>query len=357
MALASSGITVSAVKTALGVSNNNVGGLCINTNVNPWSKWKPISADVVTMTLDTLKSKNYGITIKYATTLTNLLSAVQSNSNLGYVYNKPTGISTSPYRLGDFRNYEHNAQLPIFSMYEDGDEVPINGVSSDYSVGIDGIEQVDTEEDTQTYLVKSNLYPTDVKNRGVYITDGTNASWSVGTIPWGNTYWQRFKGKEVTVLEFLTNLTSGTTFVGHTAASTDKFYALPIPLHTIKVTNVSPAGSKIAFPEYEVIDFTDTSYSAVEYRFKMSAVGSTYSGGTITNFRCGLCSDANGTNIIQQRTLASSVTIPSEGTTDFTYSGTFTNTGNSPIVYFCIWYNNALQHKVIPMQQVQQVQQ
>ena len=37
MALASSGITVSAVKTALGVSNNNVGGLCTSTNVNPWS--------------------------------------------------------------------------------------------------------------------------------------------------------------------------------------------------------------------------------------------------------------------------------------------------------------------------------
>lgn len=42
MALASSGITTSLVGNTLGISNRNVGGLCTSSNVNPWSKWKPI---------------------------------------------------------------------------------------------------------------------------------------------------------------------------------------------------------------------------------------------------------------------------------------------------------------------------
>lgn len=352
MALGSSGITVSAVKSALGVSNNNVGGLCTSTSVNPWSKWKPISSNVITMTLSDLKTKNYGITIKNATTLANLLTAVKSNSNLGYVYNKPTGGTASPYRLGDFRNYEHSAQLPVFSMYEDNDEVPINGVSSDYATGIDGMESADSEDDSQKYLVKSNIYPSDVKYRGVYITDGTNSSWSVGTIPWGNTYWQRFKGKTVTVLEFLTNLKDGTTFVGHTAAATDKFYALPIPLHTIKVTNTTPVGSKDVWVDFgsnsmNKIAFSNNTYSSVTYNFQFSSIGDAYRGGTITNVYIGLYKDANCTNMITQKKLADSITLTSEQTGS-NYFGTLTNTGNSPMIYVGFFWNNKLQWKTMP---------
>ena len=63
MALASSGITTSLVGNTLGISNRNVGGLCTSSNVNPWSKWKPIHSTVSTMTLGELKNRNYGIQI------------------------------------------------------------------------------------------------------------------------------------------------------------------------------------------------------------------------------------------------------------------------------------------------------
>lgn len=56
MALASSGITTSLVGNTLGISNRNVGGLCTSSNVNPWSKWKPIHSTVSTMTLGELKN-------------------------------------------------------------------------------------------------------------------------------------------------------------------------------------------------------------------------------------------------------------------------------------------------------------
>lgn len=351
MSLSSSGITVSAVKSVLGKSNNNIGGLCTASNITPWSKWKPISCDAVTLTLDLLKRENYGISIKYATTASSLLTTVRNNGNLGYVYNKPTGVSTSPYRLGDFRYYNHSAIDPILSHYNDNDEVPIYGVSSDYSIALNGIEQVAPDNlDSTDYLTKAHIYPSGVTNRGALITDGTNTYWSVGSIPWGNTYLQKFKGKTVTVLEFLTNLANGKNSQNHTSSSTDRFYALPNPLHSIKVTNVSPAGSKFAFPVYTTISFTDTTYSKVNYNFYLSAVGNVYTGGSLTNLYCGLASDVKGVNIIQQKRLICD-SVPSEGTTT-NFSGTFNNTGNSPLVFFCIWYNNKLQHTTQIMQDV-----
>lgn len=349
MALASSGITVSAVKTALGSSNNNVGGLCKATNINPWSVWKPISLDAVTLTRALIKGANYGITIKYATNATAAYNAVKENSNLGYVYNRPTGISTSPYRLGDFRNYNHSAQVPVFSMFNNGDEVKIGGVSSDYSVQIAGIEQAIPDNlDSTDYLTKAHIYPSDVVNRGVLITDGTNTSWSVGVIPWGNASWQRFKGKTVTVFEFMTNLASGKNTTNHTSNNADRFYALPDPIHTITVSSSSPSGSKLAFPVYRSITFTNSTFSTVSYDFCLSAVGDVYAGGSISNMLCGICSDKDGVNIITQKRLICD-SVPSEGTTSY-FTGTLNNNTGSSIVYFCIWYNNKLQHSTLVMQ-------
>ena len=352
MSLASSGITVSAVKSALGVSNNNVGGLCSSANVNHWSKWKPIAANVTTLTLNDLKTANYGITIKYATTPANLLSLVQSNSNKGYVYNKPTGISTSPYRLGDFRNYNHSAAIPVESHYKDNDVVKINGVSSDYKEGVDGIETYEPNDlDSIDYLTKSHIYPSTVKHRGIYITNGTTTAWSVGSIPWGQPQWQRFKGTTCTTLEFLTNLPDGTNSVTHTASSTDLFYALPEPLHTITASNATPSGSKDVWVNYIDLSFTDNTYAKVNYKFNFSSIGDAYAGGTLNRIMVGLASDSKGVNIISQATVVSgSITIGGEATSSV-YSGTLTNRNQSPMVYFCIWYNSALKFVTMPMQE------
>ena len=350
MALASSGITVSAVKSALGSSNNNVGGLCTATNINHWSKWKPISLDATTLTLSLLKNANYGITIKYGSTVAAAYNAVTSNSNVGYVYNKPTGISTSPYRLGDFRNYNHSAIIPLEAHFKDNDVIKIGGVSSGYATGLEGLETpIPDDLDSTDYITYAHIYPSGVKNRGAYITDGTNSYWSVGTIPWGDSNWQKFKGKTCTVFEFLTNIASGTKSTTYTTQSTDRFYALPYPIHTISVSSSSPSGSKHSFPVYDYIEFTDTTWATVKYSFCLSAVGDTYAGGSVTNLRIGLAKDNKGVNIITQRSLIPE-NVPSEGTTSY-WSGNLTNTGNSSMVFFCIWYNNALQHVTQPMQE------
>ena len=61
MALSSTGITTSLVGNAIGSSSRNVGALCSSSLINEWSKWKPISSNVGTMTLAELKNRNYGI--------------------------------------------------------------------------------------------------------------------------------------------------------------------------------------------------------------------------------------------------------------------------------------------------------
>ena len=82
MALASSGITTSLVGNTLGISNRNVGGLCTSSNVNPWSKWKPIHSTVSTMTLGELKNRNYGIQIIQANNPTSLVSAIKAKHTI-----------------------------------------------------------------------------------------------------------------------------------------------------------------------------------------------------------------------------------------------------------------------------------
>lgn len=350
MALANSGITTSAVGNAIGTNSRDVGTLCTSSLINIWSVWKPIGHTATTLNYNLLEQANFGIDIKSATTAASLLTIVTNNGNLGYTYNKPT--SNSGFRLGDFRNYDHSANLPVDSQFKDNDEVKIGGVDSTYSTAINSPEVVTPDDlSSVTYLTVGHLYPSGLR-RGVLFTDGTNTSWSVSTIHWGNTYWQRFKGKTVTALEFLTNLPSGTTFLGHTSAASDRFYALPNPKHSIKVSSSAPAGSKIAFPVYNTLTFTNSTNSVVSYNFKLSAVGDTYRGGTITNFRCGLASDMKGINVITQKLLSNSVNIPAEGTTT-DYFGTFNNSGNSALVFFCIWYNNSLQHVSNVMQEVQ----
>ena len=349
MALSSTGITTAAVGNILGTTSRDVGALCTNSNINIWSVWKPISSTATTLTYDILKNANFGINILSATMAAALLTSVKNNSNKGFTYNKPT----NNYRLGDFRNYNHTAAIPLFSTYEDGDVIKIGGVATSYTQGIDGVEQVTPDDlTTSTYLTKSHLYPSNALNKGVLITDGTNTSWSVGNIPWGNTYWQRFGGKSVTALEFLTNLSSGTTFVGHTANSNDRFYAIPYPLHTISASTAVPAGSKTVWVDGDFM-WTDTTFKTVSYNFTFSSIGTAYGGGTLTNIWIKLCTDNKGVNALASKRLeAGSITLGAEERYSFTYQGTLTSSSAAMNNFIVISWNNSVQFVTQAMAEV-----
>ena len=95
MALSTTKISEKQVKDALGETTLSVVGLCSSTKINEWSPYKPINNSVVPRS-DATRDYVSGFHI-----INNYLE-----------YNRPTGGSSSPYCLGDFRGYNHYARKP-----------------------------------------------------------------------------------------------------------------------------------------------------------------------------------------------------------------------------------------------------
>ena len=122
MALANNKITapvsVDDVKSLLGESSNDLATLCKSSKINVWAKYKP-TVFPSPFPDDWYKSKdgNYGlnITVDNRVSSWSALVAEYSKANNGYsnIYNRPSGGATSPYRLGDFRGYNHKAKPEI----------------------------------------------------------------------------------------------------------------------------------------------------------------------------------------------------------------------------------------------------
>lgn len=104
MALPNTGISTSLVKTAIGTATNDVGSLCTHPNINKWSGWKPVRSNKLTgLTQSDIESAGYGI-----------YRVNEAQFPWEFGYNKPRGGSYNEfYRLGDFRNYNHQAGFPV----------------------------------------------------------------------------------------------------------------------------------------------------------------------------------------------------------------------------------------------------
>ena len=128
MALPNTGITSTMVANKIGASSRKWSVLCSHPNINKWSKWKPVHYNTQQpLTLAQLEATNYGLIVP--TPSANYASVVSA----GWKYNKPTGTSTSPYRIGDFRNYYHNSVAPMavqedISMLDGQQALPISAI-------------------------------------------------------------------------------------------------------------------------------------------------------------------------------------------------------------------------------------
>lgn len=136
MALPLSGITTSLVGQTLGTSSRDVGSLCKNENINMWSKKKPVILNTPTPDRSGNwwkgSDKNCGIVPKQINSyrdLPDLYANDWKDDNLnGWVYQKPKGGQTEPFRLADFGGYNHYALPPYSNFY-----VPYNVPKNDYS--------------------------------------------------------------------------------------------------------------------------------------------------------------------------------------------------------------------------------
>ena len=97
MALGIDKISTTVVAQAIGAGTNDVGALCTHVNVNKWSKYKPVKGEYLHPTCGFI-----------------ITSTTDQRPNVlrNYVwsYDKPTGGQLSPFRLGDFRGYDHDVR-------------------------------------------------------------------------------------------------------------------------------------------------------------------------------------------------------------------------------------------------------
>jgi hypothetical protein len=112
-------ISFSDVQHVLGVSDTDLATLCKENTINKWSFYKPVD----NLRLFNLEDVHYyaaddGFVFPAFTTAPALLQAKIAGTAL-WAYRKPSGGTASPYRLTDFKGYNHNSANPyIFSLGE-----------------------------------------------------------------------------------------------------------------------------------------------------------------------------------------------------------------------------------------------
>lgn len=101
--LGTNNISTTVVGNAIGSAIRILSGLCTSVHVNKFSKYKPIEfSSSVGLTEQNYLDANYGLLIES-------MSDMKNTEGKQWKYNKPT----SNYRLGDFRNYYHEAPVAL----------------------------------------------------------------------------------------------------------------------------------------------------------------------------------------------------------------------------------------------------
>lgn len=135
-------VAIDDVKSVLGESSNDVGTLCKSTNINMWSKKKPVRLSNpfpdINGTWYRADDDDLGIQINKG-----------ANTNLGtlyagasFVYKRPGGGSSQPYRMSDFIGYNHDAK-PFLYCESLGSVVTIDAFTGEVSTNILNIQKGD----------------------------------------------------------------------------------------------------------------------------------------------------------------------------------------------------------------------
>lgn len=102
-------VSIEDVKTILGESSNDLATLCKSAKINKWSRYKPVVCASIFDNKDGAGDDgSYGLSV-LPVDYSNIVSEYYKYNDY-YKYNKsPTGGTSSPFRLGDFKGYTHTA--------------------------------------------------------------------------------------------------------------------------------------------------------------------------------------------------------------------------------------------------------
>lgn len=111
-------VSIDDLKNLLGEDSGDLATLCTSPEINVWAKYKPTDFNAAfTDNWSKGKDGNYGLNITVDNRVSTWIALVAeySKPNNGYsnIYKRPSGGATSPYRLGDFRGYNHKAKPEI----------------------------------------------------------------------------------------------------------------------------------------------------------------------------------------------------------------------------------------------------
>lgn len=127
-------VSIDDVKSVLGESSDDLATLCKSSKINVWAKYKPTCyPSPFPDNWYKARDGNYGISVPSYNTLESLYNAYfidgDENHDNGYSYERPSGGSAEPYRLGDFRGYNSRATSPISSFLATARATSNSGVS------------------------------------------------------------------------------------------------------------------------------------------------------------------------------------------------------------------------------------
>lgn len=154
-------VSVDDVKSVLGESNNDLAALCKSAKINMWAKYKPVDSDNAFLDINTgWKGKRNDCNINYpkATSIYDI-KGYYSQADNGFTHR----TASAPYRLGDFRGYNHNARSEYIEIGTTSpsteDAVSISAAYNQQSVDSDWISMKDLlNDDNITYHFGVLLY-------------------------------------------------------------------------------------------------------------------------------------------------------------------------------------------------------
>lgn len=144
--LPNSGVTVSAVRGALGDGTNDIGSLCRSSRIKQWSFYKPVDSPKLNMSQpQDWYAVNDGFAINVYRDPFDLLDDFIGGIDNCWDYERPFGTSSSPYRLGDFRGYNSTAEMWFDFAFDNQNTAYLNQTrrlvnnSTNPAVGLDEI--------------------------------------------------------------------------------------------------------------------------------------------------------------------------------------------------------------------------
>lgn len=154
-------VSIDDVKSVLGYGSNDLASLCTYEGINMWAKYKPVDSDNAFLNINTgWKGKRNDCNINYPKT-TNIydIKGYYSQANNGFTHR----TASAPYRLGDFRGYNHKAKSEYLGISTTNpsaeDAVSISAAYNLQSVDSDWISMKDLLNDVSiTYHFGVLLY-------------------------------------------------------------------------------------------------------------------------------------------------------------------------------------------------------